>query len=67
MKIKPSDVPYLTDELWEAFNLFADNNGIGSDEEDWKPWFEFWYVGLMLGMKAGYNYAQEERGIENGR
>lgn len=42
---KPEGIP---DELWAAFEEFADLEGIGTHPDDWKPWWDCYYAGVMF-------------------
>lgn len=43
---------------FEEFWSWKDNQGIGADEEDWRPWWECFWV--------GYKYAAQQSGQAGG-
>ena len=46
MRQKPENTS-VSNEAWEKFNDIADSNGVGTYQEDWFPWFEFFEYGYM--------------------
>jgi hypothetical protein len=43
---KPEDIPQ---DIWEAFNDWANSEGVGLHPDDWQPWWECWNDGLQHG------------------
>lgn len=36
---------------WEAFNIWADDNGVGEHPNDWLIWFDCWHAGAQWGVE----------------
>jgi len=41
----------ITKEAWEAFEEMAIKNGLGEEEEDWMPWYDFFVAGYEAGVR----------------
>lgn len=37
---------------WEAFEHWADDNGVGKHKDDWREWWECWKAGYIKAMNA---------------
>jgi hypothetical protein len=50
MRTKP-EVTSVTDDAWETFEEYADEQGIGEQEEDWMPFFLIFEKGFIAGLE----------------
>lgn len=43
----------FSDEVWAAFNEWADANNVGTHPDDWTVWWECWESGWRQGFEDG--------------
>lgn len=53
----------FTDEQWERFEAWADQNWIGSDIRDVEPWALCWLDGWNAGCREGHATGYESHGF----
>ena len=46
-RIKPENAHVYS---WDSFQLFADENGIGTEPGEWESWYECWTDGYYTCM-----------------